>query len=410
MLKISQRAAIQTAFFTQIESFAMTERHVVSWIAAVLIFAGPLQATADEIDDQLQTIATCGPGGQGSGAAKQAALELVDSGIEILPRLLDAMDTDNILAANWYRTIYEQVTRRELKKTSPQFPLQSLRKYVQDAGHQGRSRRLVLGLLDRLDPKFRDRFIATQIADAEFRNDAITALLKQGDEFQEAGKTDSAARVYETAFRAARESGLIQTTAAKLKSIGREVSIIDHMGLVIDWHVLGPFDAPGKSGFDTVFPPEETVDLQASYAGQNGREISWKRFRTTDKLGNVNLVTAIAPVEEAVGYAYTEILSPRDQDVQLRCGADDNLSVWVNGEKVFARRQWLNGTRLDRFTAPVHLKSGKNTVLVKICQGPQHKNPAVGNNWSMQLRFCDKDGASVGTRSALPELSEKNVE
>lgn len=376
----------------------------------MLIFSGPFQATADEIDEQLQTIAACGPGGQGSAAAKQAAHELGKSGIQILPRLLDAMDTDNVIAANWYRTIYEQVTRRELKKTSPQFPLQSLRDFVQNAQHQGRSRRLVLGLLDRLDPNFRDKFVATQIADVEFRNDAITALLKQGDEFQEAEKTDEAAQAYETAFRAARESGLIQTTAEKLKVIGREVSIIDHMGLVIDWHVLGPFDAPGKSGFDTVFPPEEAVDLQATYPGQNGREISWKRFRTTDKLGSVNLVTAIAPVEEAVGYAYTEILSPRDQDVQLRCGADDNLSVWVNGEKVFARRQWLNGTRLDRFTAPVHLKSGKNTVLVKICQGPQHKNPAVGNNWSMQLRFCDKDGASVGLQSALPEISEKNVE
>jgi len=388
----------------------MTGRRVVPWIAAVLFFAGPFQATADEIDTRLQTIAACGLGGQGSAAAKQAARALSDAGIEVLPRLLEAMDTDNILAANWYRTVFEKVTRQELKKTSPQFPVQLLRDYVRDTGHQGRSRRLVLGLLDRLDAEFRESFIATQIADAEFRNDAIAALLKQGDEFHEAGKTDEAAQAYEMAFRAARESGLIQTTAAKLKAIGREVSIIEHMGLVIDWHVLGPFDAPGKSGFDTSFPPEETVDLQATYPGQSGREISWKRFRTTDKLGSVNLVTAIAPVEEAVGYAYTEIFSPRDQDVQLRCGADDNLSVWVNGEKVFARRQWLNGTRLDRFTAPVHLKSGKNSVLVKICQGPQHKNPAVGNNWSMQLRFCDKDGASAGTRSALPVESEANAE
>jgi hypothetical protein len=395
-----------TSFSKITESFAMTRRSVVYFLAAAFIFSGQRQATADDVDVRLRTIAA---GGQSSAEARRAARELATGGIDILPRLLAAMDTDNIIAANWYRTVYEQVTRRELENSAPNFPLQFLRDFVREPGHQGRSRRLVLGLLDRLDPDFRDSFFAGQIADAEFRNEAVAARLKQGDEFQQAGKTDEAAQAYETAFRAARDSALIQSAAAKLKAIDREVSIIDHMGFVIDWYVLGPFDAPGKSGFDTSFPPEADVDLRARYSGQDGRDISWKRFRTTDPLGEVNLVTAIAPVKEAVGYGYTEILSPREQGVQLRCGADDNLSVWVNGEKVFARLQWLNGTRLDRFTAPVHLRSGKNVVLVKICQGPQHSNPAVGNNWSMQLRFCDKEGAGVGVHSALPEISEENV-
>jgi hypothetical protein len=197
----------------------------------------------------------------------------------------------------------------------------------------------------------------------------------------------------------------VTRAADRLNAIGLDVNIINHMGFVTRWYLLGAFDAPGRSGFDESFPPEKSVDLTASYTGQDGSKIEWKLFETPDRLGQLNLAQAIAPVKEAVGYAYAELNCPRDQNVQLRCGADDNLSVWVNGEKIFARRQWLNGTRLDRFTAPASLSKGKNRVLVKICQGPQHKNPAVPNNWSVQLRFCDETGSAADFESALPETA-----
>ncbi len=362
------------------------------------------QCGADEIDQRLQVISKSGPNGVGAAEARQAAQELAAEGIVVLPQVLRAMDTENVVAANWYRTIYEQIVREELNQSASKFPLETLHAFVKDAQHAGRPRRLVLSLLDRLEPEFRDAFIPSQLDDREFRNDAVASLLKTGESAQKAGDLDIASELYQQAFEAARESGQIQAAAAKLKSVGRAVNIIDHMGFVIDWHLIGPFDAPDKSGFDTSFPPEQRVDLQASYAGQGGGQISWKRHQTGDSLGLVNLASAIAPVKEAVGYAYAEVNSPRDQAVQVRCGADDNLTVWINDEKVFARQQWLNGTRLDRFTAAVHLRKGKNTILVKVCQGPQHKNPAVGNNWSMQLRLCDENGGSVGVRSALPSV------
>jgi hypothetical protein len=107
-------------------------------------------------------------------------------------------------------------------------------------------------------------------------------------------------------------------------------------------------------------------------------------------------------VKESVGYAYAEIESPSEQRVELRCSADDNLTVWLNGENVLAREQWLNGTRLDRFITPVTLKAGTNRILVKICQGPQHVNPEVPNNWSFQLRFCDATGVAAKFRNLVP--------
>ena len=103
------------------------------------------------------------------------------------------------------------------------------------------------------------------------------------------------------------------------------------------------------------------------------------------------------------------MISPRKQSVQIRCGADDNITIWLNGKRVLRRLQWLNGTRLDRFRTTVTLKKGRNRMLVKVCQGPQHKNPAVPNNWSLQLRICDAGGGGVGVTSGLPAATEKNT-
>ena len=107
-----------------------------------------------------------------------------------------------------------------------------------------------------------------------------------------------------------------------------------------------------------------------------------------------------------MGYAYTEIESADNQTGQLRRGADDNCTVWLNGEKVFGRNQWLNGVRFDRFVSNVKLRAGKNQLLVKVCQGPQHRDPQVSNNWSLYVRLCDADGTGLPFRTALPKISE----
>ena len=359
---------------------------------------------ADEIEGLIAQIRAVGRDGKGSQAARAARDCLAERGVEILPLILSAMDTENPVAANWYRTAFEEIVRRELAKPQPQLPTQFLTRYARNPKRQGKVRRLVLDVVGRLDPSFGARLIPTLLDDPEFRTDAVAATLKQGDAAKNQGKTEQAKALYRTAFRHARDSGQVTQAADRLKSVGEPVKIIDHMGLIVDWYVLGPFDAPGKTGFSLSFPPEINIDLNAEYVGKSGTQIRWKRHRSDDRLGLVNLAGAIAPVKEAVGYAYAELNSPRRQTVELRCGADDNLTVWLNGKKVFSRLQWLNGIRLDRFTTVVMLKKGTNRLLLKVCQGPQHKNPGVPNNWSMQLRLCDAEGAGVGVTSALPPI------
>jgi hypothetical protein len=385
---------------------ASTKRILGLVLLLLLCSFSPATARADEVDTLLKLIANAGPQSAGSAEARVASVQLKRRGVEILPQLLDALDSPNIVAANWYRTIYEEIIAREAAKPQPYFPVELLQSFARDSKRQGRVRRMVLMRLDDLSPGYRDSVLPSLLDDSEFRTDAVAFVLRRGDKAKVVGDIESAVSDFQVAFKHARDVSQVTGSADRLKANGIDVNIVEQMGFVSRWYLLGPFDAPARSGFDASFPPELSVDLSADYAGKDGANIKWQLFETDDRLGQLNLINAIAPVKESVGYAYTVLHSALDQTVHLRCGADDNLSVWLNGEKILARRQWLNGTRLDRFTAAASLKKGTNRVLVKICQGPQHKDPTVPNNWSMQLRFCDTTGTGAGLRSMLPETDK----
>lgn len=351
----------------------------------------------------LAAIAKTGQQGSGAAEAAQARRELAQRGIEILPPLLVAMDTPNPVAANWYRSVYEEIVARELAKPQAQFPVEFLKDYVSDSQRTGRPRRLVLGLIEKLDPNFKASWLPTRLNDPEFRFEAVAVAMTAGEQALKSKDQDAAKAHYRKAFEHARDSTQVAQSAAKLKSLNEPANVAQHLGLLVDWWLIGPFDAPGKSGFKATFEPERQVDLKAQYAGKDGAALQWKRHHETETLGQLNLIKEVGQTAEAVGYAYCEIDVESEQTAQLRCGADDNCSVWLNSEKVFAREQWLNGTRFDRFVSPVKLKAGRNSLLVKVCQGPQHKDPEVPNNWSVQIRLCDEQGRGIPFRVRDPQ-------
>jgi hypothetical protein len=360
-------------------------------------------STSDaQVTAHLATISQVGPQGTGSAAARTARDELAKRSVEILPALLMAMDTSNVIALNWYRTVYEEIVSRELTRPEVAWPKDFLKEYVSKSTRAGRPRRLALALLERLEPTFRDEWLPTRLEDPEFRHEAVVLALAAGDQAARVKDTDAAKVAFHKAFDHARDSADVTQAAARLKSLGESADVVRHLGLVVDWWLIGPFDAPEKTGFAKIFEPEIKVDLQTAYMGQADREIRWISHRTTDTLGQLNLINALRAAREAVGYAYAEIDVPQKRVAQVRCGADDNCTVWLNGQKVFAREQWLNGTRFDRFVAPITLQAGRNTLLVKVCQGPQHKDPEVPNNWSLQLRLCDEEGRGVEFKPVTP--------
>ena len=375
------------------------------FFAAGLVLWPLASAGADDVDRALEVIANTGPQGAGSAAARGACDAIAQHGAEVLPRLLAAMETDNPVTANWVRSAFETIVNRELAHKNDRFPVEVLRSYVRDPKHAPRVRRLALALCDRIDPEFSKRTIPRLLDDPEFREDAVEMALAAGQLALDGGDSEAARAEFSQAFEHARDGQQTLRAAGKLTGLGERVDIAGHLGLVVDWWLVGPFDAPLLSGFAREFPPEKRVDLAAQYVGQEGRALTWTRHHAADPLGLINLAQAIAPAKEAVGFAYAELESPREEIAQIRVGADDNCTVWLNGQKVFGREQWLNGIRFDRFVAPVKLRRGRNELLVKICQGPQHKDPQVPNNWSLQLRFCDASGSGVPLRSGPVEVS-----
>ncbi|MDA0831948.1 MAG: hypothetical protein O2955_17255 [Planctomycetota bacterium] len=365
----------------------------------VLFLMTPVSTTvavADDVDENLATLLAVGEGAKGSVAARSARMQLVSAGTSVLPKLMSAMDEANPVSLNWCRVVWDEVVAAELAKPKPELPVDMFCDYVRDAKHPGPARRMVLDVLDELKPDERPSLMPMLLDDPEFREDAINIVLAEGDQARDANDIEGAKTAYQKAFDSARESGQITAASGRLQSVGVEVSIPKQMGFVTRFHIVGPFHAEGMTGFDRVFPPEETVDLTAVYPDE-GNELKWQPFETDDPFGQFNLNALIGPAGSVVGYAYTVVRVDQKEPIaaQIRCSADDNITVWLNGELVLRKLMWLNGTRLDRFTSAVTLNPGLNRLLVKVCQGPQHQDPNVPNNWSMQLRLCTEDGAGV---------------
>ena len=147
------------------------------------------------------------------------------------------------------------------------------------------------------------------------------------------------------------------------------------------WQILGTFDNSAGIGYNTEYIPENTeqIDLTAKYEGVD-EQISWKKF-TDDAFDG--FIDFGKDINWRVSYAYATVTSPDEREVQFRFGSDDQGKVWLNGKEVFANP---NGgwAIIDDNIIPVTLKAGKNTILVKVCNGEL--------SWGFYLRITDADG------------------
>jgi hypothetical protein len=171
--------------------------------------------------------------------------------------------------------------------------------------------------------------------------------------------------------------------------------------------VIGPFDGKGQKGYHLSYPPEKKVDLNAELEGQRGK-VRWKRYAVPEVpptvssrhvvLVDLRLKEALGDADDAVAYAWTAFAVPEAREVEFRGSADDNFTVWVNGERAFGFEEWRNGVRHDRHRFRVQLRQGVNTVLVKVCQTPA---PNPEPNWEFFLRAVDDTGKGISMRPAL---------
>ena len=135
------------------------------------------------------------------------------------------------------------------------------------------------------------------------------------------------------------------------------------------WHVIAPFDNEGGKGFDAVYPPEKRVDLTAECEGVGGHRLRWKRMDAF-KDGAVNDLKIFEKNEDVCAYLCREIVAPTALNVPVELGSDDTLTVWLNGEKLLAKKV-ARPCKLGDEHLTLPLKAGTNHLLLKVCQGNQ---------------------------------------
>ncbi len=345
-----------------------------------------------QVSAAIEQVLAVGPRGEGNQAAAAAWKQLSQAHAAELPALLTALDDANPLAANYLRAAIETVAARSIARDGS-LPSAELEKFILDTKRDPRARRLAFELLTRVDDQAADRLIPKLLHDpsVEFRRDAVVRLLKEAQEIP-ADDQPALTAIYQKAFSGARDLDQVEELQKKLKDLGVEVDLAAHFGMVQKWRLIGPFDNTDKKGFAVAYPPESEMDYSKTYPGKVG-EVKWAEHVTADPYGMVDLNTAIAKHMGAIGYAATEFISDKAQEVDIRVGSICAAKVWLNGELLMSHEIYHAGTQMDQYIARGKLKAGKNIILVKCAQNEQTENWA--QDWQFKLRVCDSAGTAI---------------
>jgi tetratricopeptide (TPR) repeat protein len=157
------------------------------------------------------------------------------------------------------------------------------------------------------------------------------------------------------------------------------------LGLVTDWLVIGPFDNEGKSGFDMAYPPEEKIDLKASYEGKE-REVRWRQFPPVAVNGYVPLDAIFRPETDAAAYALTWVHSDEKREVAFRFGYDEALKIQLNGKFIYENIDY-HPAAFDQGAVGAQLNKGWNRIVLKICQEQ--------GGWGFLFRITRPDGGLI---------------
>jgi len=160
-------------------------------------------------------------------------------------------------------------------------------------------------------------------------------------------------------------------------------------------HLIGPFENQEYVGLDTAYPPEQGIDLTASYPGKTGT-VSW---RPNPGLGGVlkqpiNFGAWTPTQPWSVVYLYAEIEAPEAYLAQLVVGSQAWVHAWFNGQAVLSPTMPFPANPQDS-RAWVALHPGTNTLLLKLLFSEKE--------WGLEWR-CESYGAPKMVSAALDDL------
>jgi hypothetical protein len=149
------------------------------------------------------------------------------------------------------------------------------------------------------------------------------------------------------------------------------------------WYVIGPFAATGGDPLATVHPPEESVDLEGRYRGQEGRVLSWR-------YASRGFYPFIPPdrAERAVYYAYTEVRVDDGHDLWLSLAADDDSMLWLDGQLV-----WRSERRDKSWYHPPYYLPDEQVASLALAEGQRKVHLEAGVHRLLLKLYNDSDRA-----------------
>jgi hypothetical protein len=365
------------------------------WIFPCLLLASVSVVSADPGEEiiALRQLRDVGREGGGNEIAQQAWKVIAARGPDRFPSILSSLDGASPLAANWIRSAYEAAFDRALK-AGPVDPA-PLEAFLKETKHSGIGRRLAYETLVRLDPKTPERWLPNLLDDpgSELRRDAVDVVLKKAQAEFDAKETKAALATYKSALVHAREQDQVKLVADRLKALGEPVDLVKHFGFVTRWQVVGPFENHNLVGYAAKYPPDEGVDIKTTYVGKADEKVGWKEHVSDQPLGLVDFNKILGPMHGTVAYAHAVVESPVERPVEVRCGSNNALVIYLNGQRIYGREEYHHGMQMDQHVGRGTLKAGRNTLLVKVLQNEQTDSWA--QQWSMQVRLCDAIGGAV---------------
>lgn len=363
---------------------------------------------ADDVVPHIEAIQKVAKQGEGAPAAQKAVQALNNVAPENLIVILKAFGEASPLSRNYFRSVIETIAQ----KHSTELPVDALVAHIKDQKGDPRSRTLAFELIERAAADDAVALIPQFLNDPspELRRRAVQQLIDQADAELKADNKEKALAHFQKALSGAVDNDQVEKIVEPLKELGVEVNLPKHFGFLTAWHVIGPFDNREGIGYDAVYPPETefsenggTIDLKGTSQGLidgKEKEVSWQKLETKDDYGIVDVAEKVHPYKGAVMYATVDYVSPKAQTVEIRLGTPNAWKVWVNGKIAFSREEYHRGMSLDQYRVPVKLKSGRNRILLKLCQNEQEQDWA--QRYQYQLRISDETGAAV-----LPISKEK---
>ncbi len=158
---------------------------------------------------------------------------------------------------------------------------------------------------------------------------------------------------------------------------------------VNSWHVIGPFPNPNRVNLRRKFAPESVVDLDAVYAGKDGRQLRWRFCQAKNSrppepwMADWRAEVVPDGAEEyAIYYAYAEVDMDRECDRWVAIGSDDRSDVWLNDIPIWGSSNRLKQWSLAEDFRRVHFRKGRNRILVRIENG----------HWNLGWSLCISTG------------------